>query len=71
MVDFTKLQAHPIPPPIIELQSANKVLQGKNKVLNAILIVGGVFLGLFIADKVIAYIKEENEQKIKNQFPRV
>ncbi|MBK9284099.1 MAG: hypothetical protein IPM51_07230 [Sphingobacteriaceae bacterium] len=71
MIDFTTIQANPIPPPIIELQAANSALQGKNKALNAILIVGGVLLGMFIADKVITYIKEENERKNKNKFPRV
>ena len=44
MVDITKVQLNPIPPPIVELQSANKVLQGKNEALNAILIVGGFLL---------------------------
>lgn len=71
MIDFTTIQANPIPPPIIELQAANSALKGKNKALNAILIVGGVLLGMFIADKVITYIKEENERKNKNKFPRV
>lgn len=71
MVDITKVQLNPIPPPIVELQSANKVLQGKNEALNAILLVGGVFIGLFIADKVITYLKENNERETKNKFPRV
>jgi len=71
MIDFTTIQANPIPPPIIELQAANSALQSKNKALNAILIVGGVLLGIFIAVKVITYIKEENERKNKNKFPRV
>ncbi|MFO0357335.1 MAG: hypothetical protein ACK50A_10285 [Sphingobacteriaceae bacterium] len=71
MIDFTTIQANPIPPPIIELQTANSTLQGKNKALRNILIVGGVLLGIFIADKVITYIKEENERKNKNKFPRV
>ena len=65
MIDFTTIQANPIPPPIIKLQVANSVLQGKNKALRNILIVGGVLLGIYIADKVITYIKEENERKIK------
>ena len=71
MVDITKIQLNPIPLPIIELQTANSTLQGKNKALRNILIVGGVLLGMFIADKVITYIKEENERKNKNKFPRV
>ena len=71
MIDFTTIQANPIPPPIIELQAANSALQGKNKALNAILIVSGVLLGIFIAVKVITYIKEENERIYKNKFPRV
>ena len=63
MIDFTTIQANPIPPPIIELQAANSALQGKNKALRNILIVGGVILGIYIADKIITYIKEENERK--------
>ena len=71
MVDITKIQLNPIPPPIVVLQTANAKLQGKNKALNTIVFVGSVLLGIFILDKVTTYIKEENERKNKNQFPRV
>ncbi len=71
MIDFTTLEANPIPPPIIELQVANSALQVKNKALRNILIVGSFLLGIFILDKVTTYIKEENERKNKNKFPRV
>ena len=71
MVDITKIQLNPIPPPIIVLQSANTSLQGKNNRLRNILIVGGVIAVLYFGDKIITYIKEENERKNKNQFPRV
>jgi hypothetical protein len=71
MIDITKIELNPLPPPIIELQTANNTLQGKNKSLRNILIVGGVLLGIYIADKVITYIKEENERKSKSKFTRV
>ena len=37
MIDFTTLQANPIPPPILELQEQNVMLQGKNKVFEKVI----------------------------------
>jgi len=61
MVDITKIELNPIPPPIIELQKANTILQGKNNTLRNTLIVVGILGLLFIGDKVITFLKEENE----------
>lgn len=66
MVDITKIQLNPIPPTMIELQSANILLNDKNKALLHIFITVGFLLGIYIIDKVAIYIKEENEQKNKN-----
>ena len=71
MIGFTTIQANPIPPPIIELQAANSALQGKNKMLRNILIVGGVLLGIYVANKFIKYIKEENERENKGKYPNI
>jgi hypothetical protein len=38
MIDFTTLEANPIPPPILELQEQNIMLQGKNKVFEKIIL---------------------------------
>ncbi len=70
MVDITKIQLNPIPPPIVVLQEANTKLQGNNNTLKNILIVGGVLVVLYLGDKIITYIGEENERKNKNKFPR-
>jgi hypothetical protein len=37
MIDFTTLQANPIPPPILELQNENLMLQGKKMILEKII----------------------------------
>jgi hypothetical protein len=37
MIDFTTLQANPIPPTILEMQNENLVLQGKKMILEKII----------------------------------
>jgi hypothetical protein len=69
MVDITKIQLNPIPPPIIELQTTNNKLEGKNTALRNILIICSVLVGIYIADKIITSIQLENEQK--NKSPKV
>ena len=71
MLDITKIQLNPIPLPLIELQTANTNLQSKNNILNNILIVGGVIAVLYFGNKILTYLKEENERKNKNKFPRI
>ena len=65
MVDFTTIQANPIPLSILELQSTNSALQIENEVLINCLIAGGFALGLFVAHKIITSIDAENETKRK------
>lgn len=62
MIDFTTIQANPIPPPILELQTANKALQGNNKVLRNVLIVGGLITAVFIWYQINKNKQEEDEQ---------
>ena len=59
MIDFTTLEANPIPLPIIELQEQNIMLQGKNKVFEKI------FLGVIAAGALVLiyYV-------IKTSYPR-
>jgi hypothetical protein len=61
MLDITKIQLNSIPPPIAVLQNTNTELQGKNKLLGNILIVGFILLSIYIADRVITYTEEESE----------
>lgn len=66
MIDFTKIHTNPIPPAIIELQTTNTQLEGKNTALRNILIICGVLLAIYITDKIITSIQLENEQKNKS-----
>ena len=63
MIDITKIQLHPIPLPIIELQRENKALRN-------ILYAGGTIIGFVLAFKLITYLIEENERKNKTEHPR-
>jgi len=63
MIDFTTLQANPIPFPIIELQKTITTIQEKNNNLRNVLRVVAVLVVLYIGDKVITYIKKENARK--------
>lgn len=69
MIDITKIELNPLPPPIIELQSTNRVLQGKNKTLNNILIVGGIIAAICIGYQIIKKNQEENERENKGKYP--
>jgi len=71
MIDFTTLQANPIPLTTIELQTANTALQGKNKVLRNVLIMVGAIGAIYLVDKAITYIKEENARKNKGKLPNI
>ena len=59
MIDFTTLEANPIPPPISELQKQNVILNGKNKVFEKI-ILGVITAGALV---LIYYV-------IKTSYPR-
>jgi hypothetical protein len=71
MIDITKIQLNPIPPSIIELQTAQTTLQENNNILRNILIVGGVLTLLYFGDKIIAYFQEETELIDKKSYPRI
>ncbi len=63
MIDITKIQLHPIPLPIIELQRENKLLRN-------ILYAGGTIIGIIIVIKIVNQQIEENERKNKTEHPR-
>jgi len=58
MIDFTTVQLNPIPPSVVNLQNQNMALQKENTSFRAILIFGGVILGLFITIEVIKKLEE-------------
>ncbi len=61
MMDFTTLEANPIPPPILELQKENIELQRKNKVFQKI-IFGTIAAGVLT---LIYYIIKDAESRKK------
>ena len=65
MIDFTTIQANPIPPSIIELQSSNTLLKEENKMMKGLLIIGGILTVLYLGSKVLTYLKEDDERKNK------
>lgn len=71
MIDFTTIQANPIPPPITELQIANKALQGKNNTLRNILIVGGIIAAIYVGYQIIKLNQENNERENKGKYPNI
>ncbi len=71
MIDFTTIQANPIPISTIELQTANTTLQRKNKVLRNVLIMVGTIGAIYLVAKAITNIKEENARKDKGKLPNI
>ena len=68
MIDFTTIQAFPIPLPIVELQQANIALHSENKLVRNLLI--GVVLGaaLILGYNIYIKNKKENERNTKKQL---
>jgi hypothetical protein len=61
MIDFTTLQANPIPPPILELQKENLMLQDKNRIFEKV-IFGVITSGVII---LIIYILRDANTRTK------
>jgi hypothetical protein len=69
MIDFTTIQANPIPPTVIELQKANTNLTTENKAIKtAIYISAAVLVGYFVYR--IYKKNKEDEANKKNQSTR-
>jgi hypothetical protein len=62
MIDLTKVQLNPIPPPILELQKQNVILEGKNRKIEKI-IIGGVMIGMIVL--IFYTIKDANARNEK------
>lgn len=69
MIDFTTIQANPIPPPIVELQKANANLTNENKAFKRFVYIGVGIIALYAIYKIYKR-HEENDTNEKNQFPR-
>ncbi len=63
MIDISNIQAFPIPPKIVELQTANAQLKDQNGLFKNILITGGILIGLLIIVKIYNQKREQNENK--------
>jgi hypothetical protein len=69
MIDFTKIQTVPVPPPITTLQKANANLTTENKLIKRLMYVGVGIIALYAIYKIYKR-HEENDTNEKNQFPR-
>jgi hypothetical protein len=67
MIDITQVQAFPIPPKIMELQTANAELKDQNGLFKNILIVGTVLLGLAIVVAIYNQTQTQNERDKYNR----
>ena len=71
MIDFTTLQAYPIPLAIMDLQAANVKLENQNNTLRNVLIAGSVIAALYFGDQLLCYLNRKNEQRNNQiQLPR-
>ena len=69
MIDFTTIQANPIPPPIVELQKANTNLTTENKAFKIAIYIGVGALAAYIIYRMYKKHKED-EANQKNQSAR-
>ncbi len=63
MIDFTTIQANPIPPAIIELQRANANLTSENKAIKTAIKISFGVLAIYIAYKIYKKHKEDDTNK--------
>ena len=69
MIDFTTIQANPIPLPIVELQKANTNLTTENKAIKTAIYIGVGVLAAYIVYRM--YIKrKEDESNKKSESTR-
>mgnify|MGYP001034309234 CR=1 FL=1 len=67
MIDITQVLAFPIPPKIMELQTANAELKDQNGLFKNILIVGTVLLGLAVVVTIYNQTQTQNERDKYNR----
>lgn len=63
MIDFTTLEANPIPPPIVELQQANTNLTTVNKAIKTAIYVGVGALTAYVIYRIYKKLKEDEASK--------
>ena len=68
MIDFTKIQTTPVPPPIKTLQNTNVQLTKENKMMRKIMLIT-VGMGIILYGY-YHYKKQKNDTNKKNQSPR-
>jgi hypothetical protein len=65
MIDITTIELNRLALPIAELQSMNSELRSRNKMMQNILIIGGVIIAILLANSLIKHNHEEIERKVK------
>ena len=69
MIDFTTIQANPIPPAIVELQKANTNLTTENKAIKTAIYISAAVLMGYLVYRIYKKNKED-EANNKSQFSR-
>ena len=68
MIDFTTIQTHPIPLPIMELQEVNATLSKENSSLKKVITGRNIFIGVLLVSSVlvgVALYKKSNDESNK------
>jgi hypothetical protein len=63
MIEINKIELNPLPPPIRVLNADNLLLKKKNEELINMLLIGGLIIGIIMAEKIITIIKQKDERK--------
>jgi hypothetical protein len=63
MVDITRVQLNPIPPPIVELQNTNAELINSHNITKKVLFAVGIIVVVYLINRINAQIKEINEKR--------
>jgi hypothetical protein len=66
MVDITKVQLNPIPPPIAELQNTNAKLLNNQKTINTVFYSLGLLITVIIVLSILNQNVETNERREEN-----
>ncbi len=69
MIDFTKIQTVPVPPPITTLQKENANLTTENKAFKTAIYISAGIVAAYLIYKIYKK-KKENEASEKTQSPR-
>lgn len=67
MIDFTTIQANPIPPPMVVLQRLNNELNTENEVLRTVLKIGAGIVLIYTVFEIYEQYKNDEANK-KNRL---